>query len=116
MLDPIGAKLAEPDPLTPVVAFSGDAGLEMVLGELATLRELKLPVIVVVFVDRSLALIELKQRGLQLANRGVDFSGTDFVADSRDTLNQALEQAQAVDDKFTLIACELAHPAYDGRI
>jgi len=33
----IGAKIA--DPGRPVVAFSGDAGLEMVLGELATLRD-----------------------------------------------------------------------------
>ena len=32
------------------------------MGELATLRDLKLPVVIVVFVDKSLALIELKQR------------------------------------------------------
>jgi acetolactate synthase-1/2/3 large subunit len=35
----IGRKLAEPD--RPVVAFVGDAGLEMFLGELATARDLK---------------------------------------------------------------------------
>jgi acetolactate synthase-1/2/3 large subunit len=35
----IGAKLAAPE--RPVVAFTGDAGLEMVLGELATLRDLR---------------------------------------------------------------------------
>ena len=51
-----GAKLADPGRV--VVAFMGDGGLEMVLGELITLRDLGLPVIVIVFVDASLALIE----------------------------------------------------------
>ena len=54
-----------------VVAFTGDAGLEMILGELATLRDLKLPVIVVVFVDASLA---------RMAGRGrvlIRMSGTE---------------------------------------
>ena len=51
----IGYKLAKPG--RPVIAFMGDAGLEMILGELATLRDLNLNVLVVVFVDQSLALI-----------------------------------------------------------
>ena len=46
-----GAKLADPGRV--VVAFMGDGGLEMVLGELITLRDLGLPVIVMVFVDAS---------------------------------------------------------------
>ena len=55
-----GAKLADPGRV--VVAFMGDGGLEMVLGELITLRDLGLPVIVMVFVDASLALIEKTKR------------------------------------------------------
>ena len=51
----MGFQIASPE--SPVVAFTGDAGLEMVLGELATLRDLKLPLVIVVFVDESLALI-----------------------------------------------------------
>jgi acetolactate synthase-1/2/3 large subunit len=58
----MGFKYARPD--APVIAFTGDAGLEMVLGELSTLRDLGLPVVIVVFVDESLALIELKQRAM----------------------------------------------------
>ncbi|MEL7184728.1 MAG: thiamine pyrophosphate-binding protein, partial [Pseudomonadota bacterium] len=54
----IGAKLAAPN--TPVVGFMGDAGFLMVAGELASAAALGLPVVFVVFVDRSLALIELK--------------------------------------------------------
>ena len=120
-----GHKLAAPR--TPVVAFSGDAGMEMILGELATLRDLSLSFPIVVFVDESLALIELKQRRDGMKNRGVDFGGTDFAAaaiamggkgvtvDSRDDLHAALEKAMGA-DVFTLIACPIGRKAYDGRI
>jgi acetolactate synthase-1/2/3 large subunit len=121
----IGAKLA--DPARPVIAFSGDAGLEMVLGELATLRDLELPLVVVVFVDASLALIELKQRGSGLANVGVDFGETDFAAlarafggqgavcGSRAELRTAMAAALAA-PTFTVVACRIARQSYDGRL
>ncbi len=51
----MGHKIANPD--TPVIAFTGDAGLEMILGEMATLRDMQLPVVTVVFVDESLSMI-----------------------------------------------------------
>ncbi len=121
----MGFKQANPD--VPVVAFTGDAGIEMVLGELATARDLKLGVIIVVLVDRSLALIELKQRRSNLPNLGVDFGGTDFpaVANALGGTgvwaegDQSIEQAvkEAVDrEGFTLIACPIPDRAYDGRI
>ena len=110
----------------PVVAFTGDAGLEMVLGELASARDLKVPVIIVVFVDASLALIELKQRAMQLGNAGVDFDRSDFPAIARalggagveaadrETLRAEIEAALKR-DHFTLIACPVERRAYDGR-
>lgn len=120
----IGVKLAAP--ARPVVALTGDAGLEMVLGELATLRDLALPVVVVVFVDASLALIELKQRGAGRGNLGVDFGRTDFavvaralgghgvrVAD-RAALGAAVREGLAA-DTFTVIAAEIEPRAYDDR-
>ncbi|XDA97724.1 thiamine pyrophosphate-binding protein [Sulfitobacter sp. LCG007] len=121
----LGAKLAEP--ARPVVCFSGDAGFLMVAGELATARELGLAVVCVVFVDASLALIELKQRGRQMTNRGVDFAHHDFAAigrafggagetvRSREALAAALETALK-SDTFTVIAAEIDRGAYDGRI
>lgn len=121
----IGAKLAAPG--RQVLCFTGDAGLEMVLGELATLRDLRLSIPVVVFADASLALIELKQRAMGLDNVGVDFEPTDFaavgralggygvVAGSREALAAALDQAFAADG-FSVIACPLDRGAYDGRI
>ncbi|SHJ67566.1 acetolactate synthase-1/2/3 large subunit [Palleronia salina] len=121
----MGAKIAAPE--RTVVAFTGDGGLLMGAGELATLAETGLPVIVVVFVDASLALIELKQRQRQLANSGVDFARHDFVAvarafggaghrvDSRAALRAALAEART-HDGFTLIAADIERGAYDGRI
>ena len=110
----IGFQLASPE--RPVVAFTGDAGLEMVLGELATLRDLKLPIVIVVFVDESLALIELKQRRSELPNLGVDFGPTNFpkVAEAlggegrwvscKSDLIEAFEDALE-HPKFSLLAC-----------
>ena len=112
-------------PETPVCAFVGDAGLEMGLGELATLRDMKQPLIICVLVDESLALIELKQRNSQRKNVGVDFAGTDFVAvanalgghgvwvEDAETLKD--EAANALTrDTFTLLACKIDRRAYDG--
>jgi len=122
----IGYKLASPD--TPVICFTGDAGLEMVMGDLATLRDLKLPVAVVVFVDRSLALIEMKQRATNRPNVGVDFPGTDFpalaralggnaiVADTEQAAKDAVKMAFSETDRFTLIAVPIDRRAYDGMI
>ncbi|MEM6761131.1 MAG: thiamine pyrophosphate-binding protein, partial [Pseudomonadota bacterium] len=111
----------------PVVSFSGDAGFLMIAGELATAAELGLNTIFVVFVDASLALIELKQRSRQLKNAGVDFSEHDFAAigrafggtgvtvDNRAALKSALEQALEA-ETFTVIAAKIDRGGYDGRI
>ncbi|MEP4038352.1 thiamine pyrophosphate-binding protein [Pseudophaeobacter sp.] len=121
----IGRKLAEPD--RPVVSFSGDAGFLMVAGDLATAAELGVAPIFVVFVDASLALIELKQRGRQMANAGVDLGRHDFAAigrafggngvtvRNRAELDKALQEALA-SDRFTVIAAEIEPGGYDGRI
>lgn len=118
-----GVKLARPE--RAVLAVVGDAGLEMVLGELATLRDAGLAVIVVVLVDRSLALIELKQRGAQRPCVGVDFGATDFPAvahalggrgvwiDDTETLRREVATALAA-DTFSLLACRIGPRAYDG--
>ncbi len=120
-----GRKIAEPH--RPVVAFVGDAGLVMFLGELATIRDARLAIPIIIFVDESLALIELKQRGSQLPNLGVDFGATDFAAigkalgghgvwcDSRSDIDREIRAALAR-DSFTLIAARIGRKAYDGRL
>jgi acetolactate synthase-1/2/3 large subunit len=121
----IGVKLSEPS--RPVVAFTGDAGLDMVMGELTTARDLNLPVIVIVFADTSLALIEMKQRAVGYANAAVDFPGTDYgklaralggdgyVCRSREELESALVHALKA-ERFSVVSCEFPRAAYDGRI
>lgn len=121
----MGAKLASPD--ATVVSFSGDAGFLMVAGELSTVAELKLPVIFIVFVDASLALIEKKQRERQMVNLAVDFGHHDFAAigrafgghgvrvTNRAELRAALQAAQEA-DTFTVIAAEIDRGSYDNRI
>ncbi|MEJ6396316.1 thiamine pyrophosphate-binding protein [Yoonia sp. 208BN28-4] len=121
----IGAKIAAPD--RTVVSFSGDAGFLMVAGELSTAAEQGHNAIFVVFVDQSLALIELKQRQRQMDNSGVDFMGHDYAAiarafggngatvTSRNDLTAALADAQKA-DTFTLIAAVIDRQSYDGRI
>ena len=120
----MGAKLATPE--VTVVSFSGDAGFLMVAGELSTVAELGLPVIFVVFVDASLALIEKKQRERQMTNLAVDFGHHDFAAigrafggngvrgTSRAELRAALIEAQGA-DRFTVIAAEIDRGSYDNR-
>ena len=121
----MGAKIASPE--RPVVSFSGDAGFLMVAGELATAAELKIKPIFIVFVDASLALIELKQRQRQMVNHAVDFGKHDYSAiakafggqghtvTSRAELHDALEQAQTA-KTFTVIAAMIDRGTYDGRI
>lgn len=122
-----GAKMGRPD--APVLAFVGDAGLEMGAGELATLSAQNLPILICVLVDHSLTLIEMKQRASQRPNLGVDFggpeTGTDFAAlarafgghgvDVSDSATLADEARAALGrDRFTLIAAHIPRRAYDG--
>ncbi|MEM8775505.1 MAG: thiamine pyrophosphate-binding protein [Pseudomonadota bacterium] len=121
----IGLKLVEPK--RPVISFSGDAGFLMVAGELATAVELDTKPIFLVFVDSSLALIELKQRQRQLPNRGVDFQhhdyaqigrafgGEGFTVSNREELRTALNDALRA-KRFSVIAAKIAPGGYDGRI
>lgn len=119
----MGAALGRPG--VPVAAVMGDAGLEMGAGELATLRDLGLPVIVCVMVDESLTLIEMKQRGSQRPNLGVDFGATDFPALAHafggtgvwvenEAAMEREVRAAAGRQSFTLIAARIGRRAYDG--
>lgn len=121
----VGAKLAAPG--RPTVAVLGDGGLEMTLGELGTLRDQGLPVVVVVLQDLSLALIELKQAAAGLARHGVGLGATRFEAVAEafggrgvrvgdaEALSAALAGAFA-SPVFTLVVCEIDARDYVDRI
>ncbi|MCA0422330.1 MAG: thiamine pyrophosphate-binding protein [Proteobacteria bacterium] len=122
----MGYQIAQPD--RQVIAVMGDAGLEMGIGELATVRDLGLPVLIVVLQDERLALIDLKQRASGRPQSAVSFGATDFAAvakayggagvqvSSRDELEAAVQAAFARRDRFSLIAAKIAPDAYEGRL
>lgn len=74
----IGAKIANPD--TPVLCTVGDGGFAMVPGELQVASSLGLALTVVVFVDRSLNRIELKQQALGYPSTATTIDASDLVA------------------------------------
>lgn len=100
----IAAALAEP--ARPAIAFTGDGGLLMCLGELATAASAGAKVVTVVFNDGSLSLIDLKKgrrslpdgsvgwahAGFAEAARGLGCAGftVETVAEYRAALDQAL--------------------------
>lgn len=74
----IGAKYAEPG--RQVVSLSGDGGLAMLFGELLTLRQLQLPVKVIVFNNGSLGLVRLEQMIAGFLETGVDLTNPNFAS------------------------------------
>ncbi len=77
----IGAALARPD--DHVVALTGDGGLSMVVSELETIARLDLPIVVVVFNDAALSLIEIKQRDHHGGPAAVRYRPVDYAAVAR---------------------------------
>jgi pyruvate dehydrogenase (quinone) len=73
----IGAQSAFPE--RQVVTLSGDGGLAMMLGDLLTLKQLKLPVKIVVFNNSSLAFVELEMKAAGIVNYGTDLDNPGFA-------------------------------------
>ncbi|MDT7617063.1 MAG: hypothetical protein QOF00_4510 [Pseudonocardiales bacterium] len=73
----IGAQASRPE--RQVVALSGDGGLAMLLGELITLHQQRLPVKVVVFNNAALAFVELEMKAGGLVNYATDLENPDFA-------------------------------------
>jgi acetolactate synthase-1/2/3 large subunit len=102
----IGAALH--DRARSVVALTGDGGLLMCVGELAAAVRERLNIIVIVFADDALSLIQIKQaqRGLMPAGVALgrvnwaalaeSFGAAGFAASNEAELDAALAQATAV--------------------
>jgi pyruvate dehydrogenase (quinone) len=80
----IGAQAAMPR--RQVVTLSGDGGIAMLLGDLLTLRQLNLPVKLVVFNNGSLGFVELEMKAAGWLSYGTDLVNPDFakLAESAD--------------------------------
>jgi pyruvate dehydrogenase (quinone) len=92
-----------------VVSLSGDGGLAMLLGDLLTLRQMKLPVKVVVFNNGALGFVELEMKAAGILNFGTELVNPSFAeiatacgflglrVEKPEEVKGALEQAFAYD-------------------
>ena len=67
------------DPSQPVICFTGDGGLMMCLGELCTAVETGARIVIIVFNDSALSLIDIKQQSRELPTRGVRWEQHNFA-------------------------------------
>ncbi|MCH6471740.1 ubiquinone-dependent pyruvate dehydrogenase [Sinomonas terrae] len=74
----MGAQAAYPG--RQVVALAGDGGLSMLMGELLTIVQNKLPVKLVVFNNASLNFIELEMKSVGFVNFGTGLDNPNFAA------------------------------------
>jgi pyruvate dehydrogenase (quinone) len=62
-----------------VIALSGDGGLAMLLGDVLTLTQQKLPVKIVVFNNGALSFVELEMKAAGFVNYGTDLDNPNFA-------------------------------------
>lgn len=108
----IGAVLACPD--RQVIAFCGDGGLSMLLGDLATIVQYKLPIKMVVFNNKSLGMVKLEMEVAGLPDWQTDMANPDFAAvaaafgikgitvNNPENVEQAIQQAFATEGPVLL--------------
>ena len=66
----IGAQLSHPG--RQVITLSGDGGLAMLMGDLLSLRQLELPVKLVVFKNDAFSFVELEMRAAGILDYATD--------------------------------------------
>jgi pyruvate dehydrogenase (quinone) len=73
----IGAALRHPG--RQVIAFCGDGGLSMLLGDLATIKQYNLPIKIIVFNNRALGMVKLEMQVQGLPDNETDMVNPDFT-------------------------------------
>jgi pyruvate dehydrogenase (quinone) len=107
MAQAIGAQAAFPG--RQVISLSGDGGFTMLMGDLLSLKQLKLPAKVVVFNNGALGFIELEQKSSGFLNTGTDLENPNFatMAEAIGIKGVRIEDPSEVRGK---LAEALAHP------
>ena len=102
----IGAQAAFPG--RQVISMSGDGGLAMLLGELLSLRQLNLPVKLVVFNNSALGFVELEMKAAGLVDFATELVNPNFaqLAESAGVLGLRVEKPE---DLRTAIQEALSH-------
>jgi pyruvate dehydrogenase (quinone) len=92
----IGAQLSHPG--RQVITLSGDGGLAMLLGDLLTLRQLQVPVKLVVFKNNALSFVELEMKAAGFLDYATDLINPDFakMADAAGLLGLTAETPEQV--------------------
>src|SRR5712671_2302083 len=75
--DAIGAQAAYPG--RQVISMSGDGGFSMLMGDILTLKQSKLPAKVIIFKNESLAFVELEQKASGFLEFATDLGSPDFA-------------------------------------
>jgi pyruvate dehydrogenase (quinone) len=81
MAHAIGVQAAQPG--RQVISMSGDGGFAMLMGDLITLTQMKLPVKVVIFNNGVLGFVALEMKASGFVETGTDLQNPDFAAMAR---------------------------------
>lgn len=102
----IGAQEAFPD--RQVICLSGDGGFSMLMGDFLSLKQLKLPVKVVVFNNGGLNFVELEMKAAGILTHGTSLVEMDFsrIADAAGIMGLRAERPEQVEP---LLNQALAH-------
>ncbi len=109
----IGAAFARPH--QQVVAFCGDGGLSMLLGDLMTISQYKLPIKLIVFDNRSLGMVKAEMQVAGLPDWQTDMDNPDFakVAEAMGIKGFTIKNPDAVEstlqDAFAVEGPVLVH-------
>jgi pyruvate dehydrogenase (quinone) len=97
----IGAQQVFPN--RQVISLSGDGGFSMLMGDFISLKQLKLPVKVVVFNNGALSFVELEMKAAGILPYGTDLVKTDFskIAESVGILGLHAEKPEQVKPMLT---------------
>jgi pyruvate dehydrogenase (quinone) len=91
-----------------VITLSGDGGLAMLLGELLTLHQQKLPVKIVVFGNGALSFVELEMKAAGFVTYGTELENPDFAALAK-ALGMHGQRVERPDDLEAALRAALDH-------
>ena len=103
----LGAKKACPD--RQVIAFSGDGGIAMLLGDLLTAVQEEIPIKVVVFNNGSLGFVEMEMKVEGMLDAYTELKNPDF-SKLAEVIGFGAGRGDKGDDVAIAVAAFLAHP------
>jgi pyruvate dehydrogenase (quinone) len=112
----IGAQATYPG--RQIIALAGDGGLAMLLGELLTLRQQRLPVKIVVFNNGALSFVELEMKAGGIPTYGTDLVDPDFtgIARAAGLFGARVEKAGELDDALRAAFAHAGPALVDVRV